>query len=93
MRKTITALLTSLFLSFSIPLFAEQSVQSGKVNVNQATVQQLNESLVGVGPKIAREIVNHRKSHGAFQSMEDLDKVKYIGSVLLEKNKDKIVFD
>ena len=93
MRKTITALLTSLFLSFSIPLFAEQSVQSGKINVNQATVQQLNESLVGVGPKIAREIVKHREYHGAFQSMEDLDKVKYIGSVLLEKNKDKIVFD
>ncbi|MET4694803.1 ComEA family DNA-binding protein [Endozoicomonas lisbonensis] len=93
MRKTIIAFLTSLFLSFSIPAFAEQSVKFEKINVNQATVQQLNESLVGVGPKIAREIVNHRESHGAFHSMEDLDKVKYIGSVLLEKNKDKIVFD
>lgn len=93
MNKQIAAFLVSLFLTFSTPLFAEDSDQMTRVNVNQATVQQLNETLVGVGPRIAREIVNYRESHGPFQSMEDLDKVKYIGAGLLEKNKDKIVFD
>ena len=93
MKRQMAAFLVSLFLTFSAPLFAGDPAQESKVNVNQATVQQLNESLVGVGPRIAREIVNYRDSHGPFQSMEDLDNVKYVGASLLEKNKDKIAFD
>ena len=48
MNKQIAAFLVSLFLSFSTPVFADDSDQMIKVNVNQATVQQLNETLVGV---------------------------------------------
>ncbi|AMO56778.1 hypothetical protein GZ77_02580 [Endozoicomonas montiporae] len=92
MKKTITAIATSLIFTFSIPAFAEPSTSHNKVNVNQATAEQLNESLSGVGPKIAMEIVNHRETHGPYKTMECLDEVKYVGSSLLEKNKDKISF-
>ena len=92
-KKTLLSKAFALILLFSTPLFADSDNKLNKVNVNQATVQQLNESLVGVGPKIAREIVNHRESHGPFESLDDLDQVKYIGTKLLEKNKGRISFD
>ena len=64
-----------------------------KINVNQATVEQLDKGLLGVGPRIAMEIVKHRDQHGPYQSVEDLDKVKYVGSRVLDKNKGRIIFD
>ena len=64
-----------------------------KVNVNTATVQQLDEGLVGVGPKIAREIVRHREDNGAYVDLADLDEVKFVGSKMLERNESRIVFE
>ncbi|USE39442.1 helix-hairpin-helix domain-containing protein [Endozoicomonas sp. SCSIO W0465] len=52
-----------------------------------------SQGLLGVGPRIAMEIVKHRDQHGPYQSFDDLDKVKYVGSRMLEKNKKRIVFD
>ena len=93
MKSKLIAFATTLFLSFSVPVFAEDSQKMDKVNVNQASVQQLDEKLVGVGRSIAQEIVRFRDTHGPFQSFEDLDKVKYVGAKLLEKNKARIVFE
>lgn len=93
MKQKILAFATALFLSFSVPVFAEDSKKMDMVNINQASVQQLDEALVGVGRSIAQEIVSFREVHGPFQSLEDLDKVKYVGAKLLEKNKDRIVFE
>ena len=81
---------------FSISVFgADQKGWSGdqKVNVNQATIEQLDKGLLGVGPRIAMEIVKHRDQHGPYQSYDDLDKVKYVGNRMLDKNKNRIVFD
>ncbi|WP_257263713.1 helix-hairpin-helix domain-containing protein [Endozoicomonas sp. ONNA2] len=81
---------------FSISVFgADQKSRSAdpKVNVNQATIEQLDKGLLGVGPRIAMEIVKHRDQHGPYQSFDDLDKVKYVGSRMLDKNKKRIVFD
>jgi competence protein ComEA len=93
MKKTVMSLAIATLLSLSAPIFAEKSPSRMKVNVNNATVQELDEGLEGVGRRIAEEIVKHRNTHGSFQSMDDLDKVKYVGSKLIEKNKSKIEFD
>lgn len=93
MRMSLPALISACVLSFSMSVFAEDSAKPDRVNVNEATVQQLDENLKGVGRRIAEEIVRYRESHGPFQSIDDLDKVKYVGGSLLDKNKDKIAFD
>lgn len=66
-----------------------QTVETGKININTATVQELS-TLNGIGASIAARIVDYRAQHGAFTSLEDLTNVKGIGPALLKKNKELI---
>lgn len=67
------------------------SLLASPVNVNQASAEQLAESLQGVGLKKAQAIVHYRKQNGAFQSKDDLLNVKGIGAETLEKNSSDIL--
>ena len=55
-----------------------------KLDLNTATAQEL-EALPGIGPVLARRIVEYRDRFGPFQKVEDLLAVRGIGPVLLEK--------
>lgn len=50
-----------------------------KVSINSASVQQL-QVLKGIGPVTAKRIVDYRKSHGSFKSLEDFRKVSKLGT-------------
>ena len=63
------------------------------VNINTASIEVLAEELVGVGPELARRIVDFRERYGEFKSIEALGDVRGIGSSLLTKNKGKIVIE
>jgi competence protein ComEA len=58
--------------------------KQGKLNINKATAEQLD-ALPGVGPAIAKKIVDYRESSGGFKSIEELNNVSGIGD---EKYKD-----
>lgn len=55
-----------------------------RININTASAAEL-ELLPGVGPAVARRIIEHRQTIGAFKSVEDLDNVKGIGPRTMEK--------
>src|SRR5690606_8007739 len=57
---------------------------SGPVDINRATAAEL-ERLPGVGAALARRIIAHRDSAGAFDSVDQLDRVRGIGPALLAK--------
>ena len=61
----------------------------GRININTADEKELDE-LPGVGPAMAKRIIEYRQSQGMFQSPEDLKKVRGIGDAKYEKMKDKI---
>lgn len=63
---------------------AERSRRGTAVNVNSASVTELEE-LPGIGPAIAQRIVEHRDAHGPFSSIEDLTEVSGIGDATVEK--------
>ncbi len=65
------------------------SVRRGPLNINRATAGQLD-SLDGIGPVIARRIVEFRKVNGPFVSVEDLQKVSGIGAAKFAIIKSKI---
>lgn len=58
--------------------------QTPAVNVNTATAADL-ERLPGIGPVLARRIVEHREAKGLFRRLDDLLEVKGIGPKLFRR--------
>ncbi len=56
------------------------------VNVNCAGIEELC-TIKGVGPVLAQRIIDYRKEHGPFSSVDELDSVKGIGAKTVEKLK------
>ena len=83
-KVVLVALLLSIALSGAG--FAEGQDVKGKVDINQATVQELSK-MPGIGKKKAEAIVAYRNEKGNFSSVEDLLKIEGIGKKTLEKIK------
>lgn len=56
----------------------------GSVNINSANSAQL-QTLYGIGPTKAQEILKYRKAHGGFKTVDELDNVKGIGPKMMIK--------
>jgi competence protein ComEA len=65
--------------------------QSAKVNINTASVQEL-QALPYIGQVKARAIADYRAQHGAFLSAEELLEVKGIGPATLERIRAYLIF-
>jgi len=59
------------------------------ININTASVEELDK-LPGIGPSIAKAIIDYRTKNGPFKQIEDINDVKGIGDALFEKIKDQI---
>jgi competence protein ComEA len=71
-----------LAIAASLPADATNpSPASGKVNINQATAEQIA-MLPRIGAKVATRVLDYRKSHGPFAKPENLMEVKGIGEKL-----------
>ena len=66
---------------------------SDTVNIKTASIEVLTEELVGVGPELAKRIVDFRERYGEFKSIEALGDVRGIGPSLVTKNDGKIVIE
>ena len=62
---------------------------TGLVNINTASAAEL-QTLSGIGPSMARSIIDERTKNGAFASVDDLMRVSGIGEKKLAKIKDCI---
>jgi len=62
---------------------------NGQVNINTADEKELD-TLPGIGPAMAKRIIEYRETEGAFQSIEDIKKIRGIGEAKFAKLKDKI---
>jgi len=53
-----------------------------QININTASADQLS-TLKGIGPALAKRIVDYRQANGDFKTIEDLTQVKGIGEKTL----------
>ena len=82
MSRLLVVLALSLAALFAVPALAA-------VNINTATKDELI-ALPGIGPAKAQAILDHRKAHGPFKSVEELKDVKGIGAKRFEKLKPEL---
>jgi competence protein ComEA len=66
-----------------------KKVLSGPININRATLRQLD-ALDGIGPVIAGRIIEYRKKNGSFLTIDDLQKVSGIGAAKFAQIKSKV---
>jgi len=65
------------------------SQAGGKININTATVAELD-TLPGIGPVLSQRIVDYRKANGPFAAIEDIKNVQGIGEATFEEIKELI---
>ena len=65
------------------------SISASKININTATAKEL-ESLKGIGPATAKNIISYREEYGGFSSIEEIMNVKRIGEKTFAKIQDQI---
>lgn len=63
---------------------------SGPVSLSAGTAEQLD-SLPGIGPVTAQKIVEFRRQHGAFRSVDELDAIPGIGPARIAELKGLVV--
>ena len=66
-----------------------KKVSSGPININRATLRQLD-ALDGIGPVIAGRIIEYRKKNGSFLTIDDLQNVSGIGVAKFAQIKAKV---
>jgi competence protein ComEA len=83
-NKTLATLLLAL-------AFAGAAHANERININTADVATLDRVMDGVGPAKAAAIVEHRRVHGPFRTVDQLVNVKGIGPATLEQNRARIM--
>ena len=77
LRRFVLAALALACAAFALP-------SQSSVNLNTASRDELV-TVPGIGPAKAQAIVEHRKSHGPFKSVDDLKQVKGFRDKLVER--------
>ena len=78
-------------LMLLIALVSPVLVLAGPVNVNTADAESISQELIGIGLAKAQAIIEYRTENGAFETPEELLKVKGIGPRVLAANTGNIM--
>lgn len=62
----------------------------GLININKATAEEMDRLLPGIGPEMARRIVEYREKNRGFSAIEEIKEVSGIGEKRFEDMKDLI---
>lgn len=69
---------------------AKPATAAATIDLNSADASTLAREMRGIGQSKARAIVEYRRIHGPFRSIDDLALVKGIGARTIERNRAKL---
>jgi competence protein ComEA len=87
--KSILFVVTLAIAILSSSVYAAPPMQP-KINLNTANVQQLIQTVKGIGKKRAEAIIHYRETHGQFKSVEDLANVRGLGKSFVQSHKTQL---
>ncbi len=61
----------------------------GPISLGSATVEQLD-TIEGIGPVTAQDIIDYRDEHGGLSSVDELDEISGIGPATMEALRDRL---
>ncbi len=79
----IASLMLAICFSLGVFFPTTWAATAMKADINTATIEQL-EMVNGVGHDMAKNILDYKKEHGKFTSMEELEAVNGVGKVRLQ---------
>ena len=82
--------LRRLLMALALLIAAPLAGAAETVDINTAGAAELAAAISGIGMKRAEEVIAYREANGPFTRIEDLTKVKGIGSKTLEKNRERL---
>lgn len=87
--------IATLFVVLTIALMTSLSAFSSDdmININLADQATLEADLEGIGPALARRIVEFREMYGPFESLDQFLEVRGVGPKIVETNQNRIVFE
>jgi competence protein ComEA len=68
---------------------ATTAAADGPISLGSATVEQLD-TIEGIGPVTAQNILDYRDEHGGFSSVEEIDQIPGIGPATMEALKSRL---
>jgi competence protein ComEA len=71
------------------PLAAAVGGEEGPISLGMATVEQLD-TIEGIGPVTAQDIIDFRDEHGGLASVDQLDQVSGIGPATMESLRSRL---
>jgi len=71
--------------------YGTQPAAPAKINVNQASAEQLK-SIPELGEPLAKAIVAYREKHGGFKDSADLKKVPHLPAATVDRLQDRLSF-
>ena len=80
---------THIHVDFNFHGSPEELLRKQNISINDGSEAEL-QKVSGIGPKMAKKIVDYRQEHGPFKSLEELRHVKGIGPALYKKIVEKV---
>ena len=95
-KSKISASQPNLSFSNSVPKVSTVSKDifppNGKLNLNTAVQEEL-ERLPGIGPALAKRVIDYRYEKGGFDSVEEIMEVKGIGKKIFAEIKGYLILE